>query len=169
MRLHIFKPRSAGAPTFTPTNLAQHYTSTDGKSYISVGVSSAADWVEITYAASQFALLQSQIDTINLTLTDLQTQIDAAVVSIAANTAAINAIPISIPNATFTGDIDSVNNVFTITETTFDPASVMIFSDGLFLQIGTSYTLTGTNSEIITITDPDRIPVETFAILLNNQ
>lgn len=168
MAIHVFEhPEAVGPPTFAPTLLNQHWTSTDGKSYISVGVASADDWIEITFTAAQFAAIQFQIDAINSNIAVMEANIATNTADIANLQAAIDALTATIPNATFTGDIDGVNDVFTITEAGFDPATVMIWSDGLFLQVEVSYTLTGVDSEIITITDPDRIPIETFVILLN--
>lgn len=49
MALH--NTSGTGAPATTPTKLGQHYTDTNGDAYLSVGTSSAADWILISDAA----------------------------------------------------------------------------------------------------------------------
>ena len=168
--IHIFNPRTTGAPAFTPTKLAQHYTSTDGIAYISIGTNSPADWIDISYNSTAIAIIQAQIVVINSTLGSLQTQIDGlqtqidtintAITSILAT---INSLPLTELNAAFTGDVDGVNDTFTITDA-FVPGSVMVWSDAGSITEGIDYDLTG---NVITITASDSIPHQTLKIIIN--
>ena len=163
--IHIFNPRGNGAPAFTPTKLAQHYTSLDGIAYISIGTNSPADWVDISYNSTAIAIIQAQIAVINNTLVTLQTQIDGlqtqidtintAITSILAT---ISSLPLTELNASFTGIVDGVNDTFTITDS-FVSGSVMVWSDAGSITEGIDYTLVG---NVITITEPDSIPTQTL-------